>query len=119
MNSSSKISGTSLSRSGAVVTHAERETNRAVLAQRHADRNAERKAAKAARKKPCVHRGKRTSGADTYGPKGVSCCKLYECKLFQLCAVVRVLPGIATCANCPEYESASKRQPDADDGRAG
>ena len=82
------------------------------------ERQAERKAAKDARKKPCVHRGKRVSAADAYGPRGVECCKLYACKLHGLCSVRRVLPEIACCAQCEDY-SAARRDPNPDDGRAG
>jgi len=71
----------------------------------NSQQQADRKAAREARKKPCIHRGKRVSAADAYGPKGVSCCKLYECKLHRLCAIKRVLPDIACCAKCGDYET--------------
>lgn len=110
-----KTSGTRRSRSGAIVSLAEVERRRANAAARQA----ERKAARAERKKACKHRGKRVSAADAYGPKGVTCCKLYECKLHGLCTLNRVLPEIACCApgQCADYSAA--RRDTADDGRAG
>ena len=101
MNSSRKTSGMLRSRSGAELTLAVIERHQAKVAARRA----ERKAANDARKKACIHRGKRVSAADAYGPKGVSCCKLYECKLHSLCAIKRVLPDIACCAQCGDYQT--------------
>lgn len=110
MNSSRKTSGTLLSRGGTEVTPADIERHQAKVAARRA----ERKAAKDTRKKACIHRGKRVSAADAYGPKGVSCCKLYECNLHRLCAIQRVLPDIACCMKCDDY---ANRKHDPDDGR--
>lgn len=78
---------------------------------------AQRKSAKASRKRACIHLGKRAGAADAYGPRGVDCAALHACALYKLCSIKRKLPGISHCKSCDDYVSRPAKKTAVADGK--
>jgi hypothetical protein len=66
----------------------------------------------------CKHRGGHIGEQECETCQGRTRIKLFVCEIYGQCSIGKALPGIATCASCPDY-SPSKRDDDPDGGRAG